>query len=263
MVSLRLIFFILSLSLVGCLEAKKKPVDYGTENSFQDVSTALAKPLKDYTPLSMLVGEKVEWETYFFVRGSNEQRNPLGKYSNSITGRTETTDKIDFRLEFNVTKRNADGVFETKTEPKEYTVVKPFASMESLFSLPNLSLFSGRMFASANRISYHRLQVVEKAIDIPDSVKDKSVCSKWENCKMPVTHVHFEVVEWKPDSPEKTIFDYHLTPHLPFLTMLHSQEEELPANLETCMTRQLELEGKKYIVTFCTSLVDFAFGKTE
>ncbi|MDZ4660954.1 MAG: hypothetical protein SGJ18_04970 [Pseudomonadota bacterium] len=263
MIYLRLFLLTVIIASMGCLEAKKKAVDYGQENSAQDVSQALSVPLKDYSPFTMQKGDLVEWNSYYFIKNSSEQQFFLGKYANEVINRTETNDKLDFRIQLSVTKPDKDGKIVTSVGQSDYTVVKPIVSPASLLSLLNINLFDETQPAAANRVTFHRLQVEQRHVELPETVKDKSVCSRWENCKIPATFVHYETVEWKSEGPERSEWEYYLTPHLPFVSMLHSEAEDLPANLQTCLTKQVGVEGKKYIVTFCTSLTDFAFGKTE
>ena len=262
---LRLILLTIMITSLGCLEAKKKPVDYGPEFTPQAVSQAIGKPLKDYTPLNMQKGDRVAWAFYYYVKNNENDKKVAALFENEVLSRTETSDKLDFKIQTTVGGWDKDNKPTTDVTPWDYTVVKPLVSTESLMSLFNLNLFSeAPLNASSNRTTYHRLQVVEDLYDLSGVSKDKSGCAKFENCMVPATYVHFEKVVWKPEGAERFELDYFLTPHLPFVSMLHSDAEQLPANLKTCLTQQVtDKSGKKFVVTFCTELTDFAFGKTE
>ncbi len=247
---------ILTLVLLGCIKAKEEPADLGPQVSEEELDLALSKAVHGAT-LNPAVGQYI---TYSVTRRLETQEfvESLGAGKVEVIKKTEdvAAGEVTYTLRIVQSTKLVDGTYETVEKESALTLAIGASVAKALLAQTP----SGRASVMAKPIkrTYHRLRQTPTQIDVPALVKSRPGCGGVPSCRLPVTHVQYDIVDWYSDTDfRKLAVDLTFSTVTPYLPFGKDVDQFTGLLITNCVSFQANVAGRTIFVRDCANLEDF------
>jgi len=277
----------LALVLVGCIDTRTMPVDYGAEADPQGIMDALNKPVQNMKATDIKVGEFVAFQTTQDI-ALGQSFSTVGATGATIEDRAEDNDRVVYSGVLHQLNLQSDGTYSkvsregqilcasktpcacgecdpsstpesaskstigVKAEPLVPAVEKKTLVAQSLHGYTEpTQLISMAAAATPALPTYHRFSTWVTQERPPANVASEPNCLGIANCLINVYHVNFDEIYWDTPKGSKVHVEATVSPDVPYLSR----------NLSTCQSLLVKVgtDGSTVLLKQCSNVFDFRF----
>ena len=276
--------------LVGCIDTRTMPVEYGAKSDPEAIITALNKPIENMKATDVKVGEFTARETIQDV-ALGQSISAVGLTGATITEKAEDADRMIFSGVLHQLDLQADGTYSkvsregqimcaSKTAcacgecdstggnqssstsfigSKEEQLVPPIEKKTlatkalSGYATP-VALIKSMAASSAAEPTlptYHQFSTWVTRESPPSNVASVPGCLGIPQCLINVYHVNFDEVYWDQPKGQKVHVEATVSPDVPYLSR----------NLTLCQSLMVNVgkDGSAVLLKQCSNTFDFRF----
>lgn len=278
----------LALVLVGCIDTRTMPVEYGAHADPMAIQAALDAPTQGMKATSIKVGEFVAMETTQDV-ALGQSVSSIGATGATITDRAEDNDRIIYSgvlhqltlgSDGNYSKVSREGeilcaskspcacgeckipespdssatsIIGVKAEPLMPAQQRKTLASQSFagYKQPEKLLTAAASAVDEILVTYHQFSAWAAKEPPPANVASQPNCLGIPACLINVYHVNFDQVFWDTPKGTKVHVEAKMSPDVPFLSR----------NLSLCQSLLVNVgkDGSNVLLKQCSSVFDFRF----
>lgn len=251
------LFFALVFLFVACVKVPDTAVNYGPEESIDDVEKKLV-PLSAPDPYTIKTGEFVSMD---FLREIDRRPTTVtGQLSQEVTEKTDLGSIFKIKI---VTTNNelVDGQWKLSRTEKEYSLnknpddisslaVRPLS--ESNVYYPCFPTLKDLVTKSKGKVTLHNVKLNQIKFPIPAAVKARPDCGGLNQCiAIDAYDFSVDVVFWNDDkSGDRVNLSCVISNDVPFLA----------GDLKKCTSQSVFFQNRYIPITSCLVAQDFKFG---
>lgn len=253
------VFSLLSLALLisSCVKVPDTKVDYGPEESIEEVERKLT-PLTTPNPYGINQGEFVAMD---FLREIDKKPTTItGQLSQEVTEKKDLGNSFSIKI---VTTNNefVDGQWKLSRSEKEYTLNKNEETVSSLsvrplnenpVYYPCFPVIKKWVQEGQGKVTLHNVKLSLIQYPIPDAVKRRPDCGGLSQCtSINAYDFSVDVVFWKDENMgDRIALSCVISNDVPFLA----------GDLKKCTSQSVYFQDRYIPITSCLVAQDFKFG---
>lgn len=275
-----LISTLVFLFTLGCVKEPTQEIDYGVEVPKEEVASTLQKAVGSTDSPGLIRAEEVVLrEITRFIRGrpvldilSTSEVTVVQKIETANQWQVKDVEKLQnydptdptnisqpiVREDHKCWNKETLDIEECEIVPLPLKSLNVPSNIEG--HLQPFSHFKQKSVESEKTITYHNLKTQIFETSPPESVTKSPNCQEIPNCRITVTQIEFDRVNWT-ENPEGYKIHYTLKLSKDVPQMSRFLESCQQGSVQVLQPNQDPKSAPRYLITFCDTVKNFVAGK--